>query len=167
MKSWTDMFKKKTTYVIFAFIILLGFLAHKTADAAETTFELAPGTMYVAGHRYNGGLLLIEERWSNKYVLAVGVTTSWDCADDCRRGDGPRNQFVMAQRVFEWKGIEAGFGISYWHNSTPAWNSHTPFALSVGYNFNDHLSVKVRHFSTAGSSTQNGGLDLLSVGWTF
>ena len=144
-------------------------LTTEAADAAETTMEIAPGTLHVAGKRYTGALLIFEERFKSKYAVGFGLTTAWDCADqnDCRRGNGPNNQFVYAQRIITKNKFELGLGVSYWSNKTPAWNSHTPFALSLGYNFTDHLNIKLRHFSTAGSSTSNGGLDMISLGWRF
>ena len=160
--------KQPTTWMILGFIFLLFFMFSKEADAAETRMEFAP-TLFVAGDRYNGGLLQLEERWKGKYALGVGLTTDWNCADaeDCKRGDGPTNQFIYAQRVVQYKKFEMGLGASYWHNTSPAWNSHTPFALHLGWNFNDHASVKWRHFSTGGSSEKNGGLDYLSFAWSF
>lgn len=159
--------RKLTTWLVLAFIIGLGFMLTQEAKA-ETTIELAP-VLVVGGDRYNGGFILIEERWAGKYVLGLGLTTAWECRDqdNCKRGNGETNQFLLAQRVIRYKKFEMGIGISYWHNTTPAWNSHTPFALSIAWHFNDRLSIRERHFSTGGSSTNNGGLDMLTVGWTF
>ena len=158
--------KQPTTYLVLGFIVLLFFMFATEADASETTIEIAP-TLFVAGDHYNGGLIALEERWKDKYALGVGLTTEWHCTDDCGRGNGKTNQFVYAQRVVKHNKFEMGFGLSYWHNKSPSWNSHTPFALHAGWNFNDHLNLKWRHFSTGGSSERNGGLDLLSVGWRF
>jgi len=160
-------FKKPTTWIVIAFIILAGWMFSKEASAAETSFELAPGTMFVAGSRYAAGALFIEERWLGKYAVGFGLTTAWECLDNCKRGNGPTNQVVFIQRIVTYKKFELGLGLSYWHNTTPAWNSHTPFALSIGWNFNDHWSIKERHFSTAGSSSNNGGLDMLTIGYRF
>lgn len=163
--------KSKTTWLIGGFIVLLVFmLATEDADAAETTtsIEVAP-TLFVAGNRYNGGLLILEERFNKKYALGVGLTTEWVCPDvnDCRRGNGPTNQVVYAQRVVTHKKFEIGLGISYWHNQSPSWDSNTPYALSLGWNFNKNLNAKWRHFSTGGSSDRNGGLDMFTIGWRF
>ena len=169
-RRWGVDWKKPTTIAIIGFILLaIWMFATEEADAAETTMEIAPGTLHVAGDRYTGGLLLIEERFKGKYALGFGLTTAWDCVDqnDCRRGNGPNNQFVYVQRVITKNKFEIGLGISYWANETPSWNSHTPFALSLGYNFNKHLNIKLRHFSTAGSSSNNGGLDMINIGWRF
>lgn len=164
--------RKAATWLVFGFIILLGVMLTLTeAEAAETRMELAP-TLFVAGHRYNGGLLFIEERWKKKYALGIGLTTAWSCPDinDCRRGEGKTNQLFYAQRIIQYKKFEMGIGMSYWHNKTPAWDSHTPFVLHIGWNFNERLDAKYRHFSTGGSSDINGGLDLpisLGITWKF
>lgn len=174
LKDWwgkNGNWNPKTTGLILAFIVLLFFLLANEADASEreTRAELAP-TMFVAGDRYTGGILSIEERWKNKYALGLGLTSGWSCTNDCGRGDGPNNQFVYAQRVvrpYFSDHFEMGLGVSYWHNKTPSWNSHTPFLLHIGWNFNDKWAVKWRHFSTGGSSSQNGGLDYLSISYSF
>lgn len=166
MSNWKDTFKDKTTWAVLAFILLAVVLFAKTADA-ETSVEVAPGTMAVAFDRYDGGWLMVEETWNDKYALAFGLTTEWNCTSECKRGDGKKNQFVQFQRVINYNKFQMGLGVSYWHNKTPAWNSHTPFSLHIGWNFNDHLGVNWRHYSTAGSSSSNGGLDLLAVDWSF
>ena len=160
--------KKPTTYLIVGFILLLVFMftQEAKADERETRIEVAP-TLFVAGDRYNGGLINLEERWKGKYALGVGLTTDWNCSGDCKRGPGPTNQFIYAQRVVQYKKFEMGLGVSYWHNKSPAWDSHTPFALHLGWNFNDHWAAKWRHFSTGGSSEKNGGLDYLSISYNF
>lgn len=167
MASWKDAFRKPTNWFVLLFILVVVFFFAKTADGAETSMELAPGTMFVAGHRYNGGWLLVEETWNDKYSLAFGLTTVWNCADSCTRGEGPSNQFVQFQRVINYKKFEMGLGLSYWANETPAWSSHTPFSLHVGWNFTNHFGVNYRHYSTGGASIDNGGFDLLAVDWSF
>lgn len=160
--------RKAATWLVFGFIIGLGLMLSVEAKAEETTMEFAP-TLFITGHRYNGGILFIEERWKSKYAIGLGVSTTWKCVDfnDCRRGEGKSNQLIYAQRVVQYKKFEVGIGISYWHNETPAWNSHTPFVLHIGWNFSKRASIKWRHFSTAGASSRNGGLDLLTGGYRF
>ena len=88
--------KKATTWLILGFIALLIFMFTNEAEAAETRMEIAP-TLFVAGDRYNGGMLMLEERWKSKYALGLGLTTEWLCSGDCKRGPGKTNQFVYAQ----------------------------------------------------------------------
>ena len=163
MKFGID-FKRATTWIVILFLVIFVLMLAKEAKS-ETTMEIAP-TMFVAGYRYQGATLLFEERWG-KYAVGLGLTTTWDCMDHCGRGNGKTNQLVYLQRIVEYKKFELGLGISYWHNTSPSWDSHTPFALSMGWNFNDHWSLKERHFSTGGSSDKNGGLDMLTVGYRF
>lgn len=158
---------KPTTWLIIGFIALLAWLLTKEADAAETSMELAPGTLFVTNDRYAGGALFLEELIAGKYAFGVGLTTTWDCIDDCSRGDGPTNQVFYMQRVVRYKRLGLGIGASYWHNLSPAWSSHTPFALSLEWHFTDHASVRIFHFSTGGSSDRNGGLNMLNGKWTF
>lgn len=167
--KWGVDWSKPTTYIILAFILGLALLASKTATAAETSFGLAPGTMFVSGSRYNGGMLLIEERWKNRYAVGAGLTTTWECPsqNDCPNGNGPTNKFIYAQLVFEYKRFEMGIGPSYWDNQSPAWSSNTPWMLHVGWNFGQHFGLKWRHASTNGSSERNPGLDVLMFDWTF
>ena len=137
MNDWKVVFKKPTTWAILIFLVVLFFMLSKEAKA-ETAFELAPGTLHVAGNRYNGLMLIIEERWQDKYAIAMGLTSTWDCLDvnDCVRGEGKPNQMVMFQRVVLYKKFELGLGLSYWSNVSPAWNSHT---RRVGYVFKTYL----------------------------
>jgi len=176
LKDWWGKhgnWNPKTTLLILAFLALIFFMFANEADAAEreTRAELAPA-LFVAGDPYKGGLLSLEERWNNKYAIGLGLTSTWQCwdADNCKRGDGEQNQFVYAERVvrpYFSDHFEMGIGVSYWHKQTPAWNSHTPFLLHIGWNFNDQWAVKWRHFSTGGSSSKNGGLDYLSISYSF
>ena len=174
LKEWWanhGNWQPKTALLILGFILLLFFVLSHEADAAEvkpeTRVELAP-TLFVAGNRYNGVILSLEERWQNKYAVGLGLTTSWVCSEDCRRGPGEQNQFVYVQRVVRYKKhFEMGLGISYWHNTSPSWNSNTPYALHLGWNFNKKLAIKWRHFSTGGTSSQNAGLDYLTISYNF
>lgn len=165
--KWHGIYLKKiTTWLMLGFIILLGFMFTQEAKADEITMELAP-VLFVAGDRYDGALLIFEDRWNEKYALGIGLTTKWNCRNVCPLGDGPRNQFIYAQRIVQYKKFEIGIGMSYWHKQSPAWNSNTPFSLHLGWNFNKHLNLKWRHFSTGGTSGRNDGLNLLTIGWRF
>jgi len=164
-KKYGINWSKPTTWVILGFIALIAWMLSKESKA-ETSMELAPA-LFVAGNRYTGAALFIEERWREKYALGVGLTTTWGCLDSCSRGNGPTNQVFYAQRIILYKRFEVGIGGSYWHNLSPAWSSHTPFTLSIAWHFGPHLTIRERHFSTGGSSERNGGLDMLTIAWTF
>jgi hypothetical protein len=171
LNKWGVDFKRYTTWGVIAFLILAVFMLFREARSEGTGIELAPGTMFVASDRYKGAWLGINHRFTeeDKWEIGLGLTTEWQCVDinDCPRGEGSNNQFIYGQRIIHWNKFELGLGISYWHNKTPAWDSHTPYALSLGWNFTDNIGVGYRHFSTAGSSTNNGGLDMLTARWRF
>jgi len=160
--------KKGTTYAVLAFIVLFVLLLSKESDAAEPFIEVAPETTFVAGNSYTGSILMFGERFAGKYDVAIGLSTAGNCRDVvCSRGPSPTNQLIFAQRVVSYKKVEMGLGISYWHNQTAAWNSNTPFALSLGWNPSNRVALKWRHFSTGGSSDDNGGLDMITIGYKF
>lgn len=167
MNRWGIDWKSKTTIAVVLFLALAAWMFSQDANAADTAFEIAPGTAFIGSSRYTGAYFALEERLKDKYALGVGLTTELTCVNKCRDGDSPNNQFIYAQRVVSKGKFELGLGVSYWHKQTPAWNSNTPYALSIGWNFNDHASIKWRHFSTAGSSSTNRGLDLVTFGWRF
>ena len=163
--------KIKPTHVAVA-LFLVGFLLIRCAEA-ETIFEAAPNTAFIAGNHYDGALISATERFG-KYDIGVTLASSLNC--ECERGDSPGNLGIHAQRIVTWKRLEMGLGAAYWQNQTPAWNSNTTFALSVGLDLDglrilglrlDRWRITHRHYSTGGASDRNGGLDLLTIGYSF
>ena len=160
--------KKGTTYAVLIFIVLFVLLLSKESNAAKPFIELAPETTFVAGYHYSGSILILGERFAEKYDIAIGLSTAGKCEyEECARGLMPTNQLILAQRVVSYKKVELGLGISYWHNQSAAWDSNTPFTLSLGWNPSNHIALKWRHFSTGGTSENNGGLDMFIIGWKF
>ena len=155
--------KKPTTIAVIIFVLTFGFFLSQEASA-ETSYELAPATHFVAGKKYQGGTLFIVEKVNDrKYQIGLLVQTGLNCLSNCYRGSSGQNQAIFIQRYTYYGKFKLGFGISYWHKQTPAWNSHTPYALTIGYDFSDTFGVNWRHFSTAGSSDSNGGLDMITL----
>ena len=154
--------KKPTTIAVIIFIITMGFFLSQEASA-DTSYELAPATHFVAGKKYEGATLLIIEKFNDrKYQIGMLVQTGLEWLSNCYRGSSGANQAIFIQRYSYYGDFKLGFGISYWHKQTPAWNSHTPYALTIGYEFNENFGINWRHFSTAGSSSSNGGLDMIT-----
>lgn len=164
--KWSVDLKKPATIGVLLFLILMVFMLVKEAKA-DTILEVAPESTFIAGHHQTGSVLFLTERFNSKYDIGIALATALDCRSECSRGPSETNQGLYAQRIVHYHSLELGIGISYWHNTSAAWSSHTPFALHLGWNFNDHLNVRYRHFSTGGSSENNGGWDLLTVGWAF
>ena len=161
--------KKKTVWGVILFLIGVGlFLAHE-ADASETSYEVSYGATFVGGSQYDSATFFMSEAFDDrKYHVGLLLQTGLDCVDGNRcRGESGGNQAFFVQRVVYFGDMFLGIGGSYWHKQTPAWNSNTPYALSIGYEFNDHLAVTWRHFSTGGSSSINPGLDLVTVRYNF
>ena len=156
--------KKPTTIAVLVFIaVFIFFLANESK--ADTNIELVPGYTFAGGKKYNGTGALLTERFNNKYDVGFTLIASQSC--DCRFGDYSSNLGVQAQRVVLWNNFEIGLGVAYWNNQTPALGSNTTFSLSAGYNFNNGVGIKWRHYSTGGSSPSNQGLDMVTIGYRF
>lgn len=160
---------KKTTIAIILFLLTFAWFLSKEVRA-ETQIGLSAYGVAVGGDRYESETLFILEDFNNEYQAGFLLQLRLDCVDGahCKRGQSERsNQAFFVQRVVRYNDFEIGMGFSYWHNQTPAWDSHTPYMLSLAYYFNKNLSVGYTHFSTGGSSDHNGGLDMLSLRWNF
>lgn len=159
MVTVKEMFAKKTAWLILAFIIGLVFMFANEAEAS-TQMWVAPESQFIAGKHTPGTALMISEKFgSGKYEASVMLNVNTEADDN--------NASVTVQRVVRYKKFQMGIGASYWHNQTRAWNSNTTFALSLRWNFNDRWSVQEMHWSTGSSSSRNGGLDMLMIGYSF
>jgi len=148
-------FKKTTTKLVALFIIGLILLFAKEANS-ETIISVAPVTQWVGGHKVEGSTLKLVENIADKYEFGIILSDI----------GGQVNGGVQAQRVVGKK-FQMGIGVTYWKNQTIAWNSQFTFALSLRWNINDNWLIEHSHWSTAGSSTRNSGLDMLMVGYRF
>lgn len=161
----------KTTAQTIAVIIFIGlyFWAVDKAEAKSLT-EFSAYAVAVGGERYEAETIIIAEEFNDKYEVGLLLQLRLDCVDinECKRGESASaNQAFYFQRVVYYNDFSIGIGASYWQNQTPAWNSHTPFLLTLGYRLSDSTSLGYKHFSTGGSSSNNGGLDMFTVRWTF
>jgi outer membrane cobalamin receptor len=166
MKNGID-WKKPTTIGVIIFLLLISFLFSQESEA-ETAIELSAGATFVASDKFDSETLFIIEKFDEKkYQVGLVIQTRLHCIDECKRGSSGQNQAIFIQRVTHLGNWKMGLGISYWHNQTPAWNSNTPYVLSAGYKISDNFDISWRHFSTGGSSSSNGGLDMLTIGYEF
>ena len=161
--------KKGAVWGVILFLVVLGYFFSQEADASETSYEIAAGITQVGGIRYESADFLMKESFDEgKYHIGLLLQTGLYCIEGERcRGESDGNQAFFVQRVVRYGDAFLGLGFSYWHDQTPAWDSHTPFALSIGYELNEHVAITWRHFSTGGSSERNPGLDFISVSYTF
>ena len=151
-------------------LVVLLTLPNGVYAKSQTSFDLSGYAVAVGGERYDSESLIFGETFDNKYRVGLILQLRLDCPAKkyCKRGESDRaNQALFIQRVVKKGDFEMGIGMSYWHNQTPAWNSNTPYVLSVRYQIFENTHVGYTHFSTGGSSSNNGGMDLLTIGYTF
>lgn len=160
---------KTTTVGIVVFLMIL-FWFFSSEAKAQTFAEVSIYAVGVGGERYESETIIITEEFGRKYQAGLLLQLRLDCVDknECKRGESTNaNQAFFIQRISYYGDFSIGIGASYWKNQSPAWNSHTPFLLTMGYRMSDSLSLGYKHFSTGGSSSSNGGLDMLTVRWSF
>lgn len=148
--------KKTTTKLVVLFIIGLLFMFAREAKS-ETIVSIAPGTQWVGGHKISGTTLKLVENIADKYEFGLLLETDIG---------GKVNGGFQVQRMVGKK-FQMGIGVTYWKNQTIAWNSQFTYALSLRWNINDNWLIEHSHWSTAGSSSKNFGLDMLMVGYRF
>lgn len=170
MGKFRSPWKKGTTWMVLVFILVfLGVVAHEAK--AETTAEINFGLTSVGGNRYDSESVIFRESFNDKKIYGgLLLQLRLDCRETspCRRGESERsNQAVFIERVAAYNSFQIGVGISYWHTQSPAWDSNTPYVLSMRYTFENDLMLSWYHFSTGGSSESNGGLDMINFGYRF
>ncbi len=154
-----QIFRKPTTWLVLGLIALFLWSISREASA-ETWLEVAPNSVFVGGDYEDSQVsLVLRERWQNKYE--VGLTLLVDYAN---RDDGNTGFEVM--RVTQYKRIEAGIGYTFWSDQSRAWDTDRTFALMLGWR-GDRWAVRIRHWSTGGTSPLNQGLDMLTIGRSF
>ena len=170
MGDFRSPWKKGTTWMVVIFISVFLWVGIKQAKA-DTLAEVSAGLTSVGGNRYDSETVIFSESFNDKKIYGgILLQLRLDCKENlsCRRGESQRsNQAVFIQRVATYKNFKIGIGISYWHSQSPAWNSHTPYLLNAKYQFDNGAVVGWYHFSTGGSSSSNGGLDMLTIGYNF
>lgn len=147
-------------WIVAVFLLILVFFAYKEANA----LELEAGPAVLSGEFAEGGALMITERigpWS----LGGGYVSKQVC--HCRYpAELKENIFFQAQRILEYKRAELGIGAAYWQNTNRALGKHLTWSLSLGFG-GEHWSLRLRHYSNAGSGSPNLGQDMLTVGYSF
>jgi hypothetical protein len=153
------MWKKETTYIVLALVVGLLFFISKEADA-ETIAEYSPLVAVGGSLQDDQGALMLHERFKGKY--SVGVILLKDTKDRSRSNKG-----VEFLRVSEYKKFELGLGFTAWSRESAAWSAKQTFALLAGYNITNKCAVRIRHWSTGGTSSNNKGLDMATFGCQF
>lgn len=156
----------KPWQLVLAFVIILLFGLYKEANA-EANVEL--GGTFLSGEFSDGGMLVLNETFDDKWVLGMGLTSPQRVED--RKGNvyTPReNLFIHGQRLVGiTDNIDFGLGVGYF-NATTRWNgSNFVASMSIEYDISENWSVKYRHFSNAGSASPNMGQDAFLVSYSF
>lgn len=154
-------FKKKTTYLVLAFILLLAYMLAECEDAqaGSSSISIAPETAFIGGDKVPGSAIFFKERFAPRYEATVFLFT--DIANE-----GP-NGGVQIQRIVGNGPFQLGFGATGWKNQSSAWDSHFTFALTIRYTLKAHYFVELNHWSTGGTSDRNSGIDQISFGYRF
>lgn len=144
--------------MVIAFIVLFMWFVSSEAKA-ETIVEIAPATFY-AGKYDNHFAIMAHERIADKYDVGIVLLLDYD--------DEYGNRGFQVLRTAKRGNWEAGIGYTWWAQAQPqAWNTDNTFVLTLGYEVTDRWAVRWRHWSTAGTSSRNRGMDMLTVGYSF
>lgn len=164
--------KIKPIYLIGLFLLLLFYLFYQEAKA-DVHVEIGP--TWLSGEFADGGTLLLSERFG-RYDVGIGYVSEQSVTTACGPGlprsvrcdfDVRENIFVQAQRIVKYKRCEMGIGPAVFQNRSRVFGKTFNFGLMVGCHVTDRFSVRLRHWSNAGSASPNLGQDLLTVGWSF
>ena len=159
-------------FIIGLFVLLFFYLAAREVKA-EVQVEIGPTNL--SGDWAKGGALLLSERFG-KYDIGIGYiseqTANVTCGPHLPKTsrcdfDIRENIFIQAQRIVTYKRCELGIGPAWFQNTSRVFGKQFNFGLMAGCSLSDHLSVRIRHWSNAGSASPNLGQDLLTIGWSF
>ena len=171
-KSLKSPWRKSTTKAIVLFLlafVVLGSIVMNNAESKEkdtTMIDLSYGLTYVGGDPYDSETIAFVHNFNSQWEIGLALQLRLDCPanDVCDKGNSSSpNQSLFGQRVFRYHDFQMGIGISYDHNQSPAYNTNTPFVLSMRYYFNNYLALGYWHKSCGGICSSNSGEDRLSI----
>jgi hypothetical protein len=127
--------------------------------------ECEAGTLEVGGSvtDVRGEGLVYTESFGTKWDIGMYVTGEMKL-------DGKpveKHGGVFGQRIVRKGKFQMGLGVAWHMNTSRLIGSELGYALHLGWDFNDRLGVKWRHWSNAGTTRPNRGLDLALISWRF
>ena len=143
-------------------LLLLAGTAH-----ADVIFEAGPA--FLSNSRSGAALIVVSER-SDKWDLGIGwvdeqtVFPKWERDRSLPEVSFRENLFVHATRVGKWGRFELGLGAAYFQNTNRVSSKHLLVSAYFAFNFNKAWSIRLRHFSNAGSGSPNLGQDAILIG---
>lgn len=151
--------------------LFLACLAFSSSASAELRLEAGP--TYLSDELSDGWSIVINDRITPKWDIGMGyvseqrVLPSWEEDRGLPATDVGTNLFIHGQRIISYEKFELGIGVAFFQNTNRALGKDFVSSVSLGWNFSDSLSIRVRHFSNAGSGTPNLGQDLVTFGFSF
>ena len=139
--------------VVYAIILfLVAFFSIRSCEASSV--ELGPTLL-------NGyGLVYAED--VGKFSVGVMLISdqTWDGIEEGNNGG------VFAERLVRYKQFSMGLGAAGWIGTSRIIGAPLGFHLSMHYDVG-RFNLNYRHWSNAGTSLQNRGQDLITVGFRF
>lgn len=151
------LFKNKTDYLVFAFVIgltlMLGYCEAKADWAIEESHDSNAGsTAFNAGldriclrYFYDTGTSLVfcpiaaigGDIKSDSFELGLAdeLWERWEGQVTLNRTDGYMDGGATVRRIIGDGPFQMGLGLSYWINQSPGSNSSVTFNLSLRYTF--------------------------------
>ncbi len=150
-------------YVILAIIVLFIFLG-KEAKGAETWIEIGPSI--ISFEHSDSITIILQERWNNKYAVALGIITeqNFNTCPNCV--DRPDHSWTVRQQLLVGveRIIHGNFETLTWLNRLsfsigPYWFQRSTRISSCNFNVRlaldirlwDRASIKASHFSHGGT----------------
>lgn len=157
---WRSLFPhdKWVRWALTAFVIVFLLAAATKARAADYVFE--GGVQYLRGP-------------AAVLVTSVSVSGPGDAVIESGLflvGRTPDHLGVMggqAQLVDGFGRFDIGLGLAYMNRDHEQLGSRLNFSLMLRYWFHDDWYVSIRHWSNAGTTEENTGLDVVTVGYRF
>ena len=118
---------------------------------AEILIEIGPNFSDV--HSTESVSLLIQKRWQDKYVVALGYMSP-QTIDTCGRPDCQwdiHEQYMIGvERLFDWRKLSFGIRLYYIDEVHRISSANLNARTSMGYPFTDRFAIKLSHFSNGG-----------------
>lgn len=164
MKLWRSLFphEKGVRYVLTAFVLLL--------LAAFATQCRAEAVVFDAGVQYLRGpaaavTMHVETDGPRDTVIETGLFLVGSVDTTDRKQDGVMGLQTLI--VDGFGNLDLGLGVAYMNRQHEQLGSQLNFAMLVRWHFNDRWALTVRHWSNAGTTDNNTGIDIVTVGYRF
>lgn len=135
--------------MILFILLLLAFFAQESR--AETVFEV--GINNVSGE-WTTGVVALQERITPKYAIGLGYMQEQKI-NTCGRPDCgftiQEQLFVGFERLVRWNRVTLGIGPYWFQNKNRITSCNFNARLSAEYRLSSRMSVKLSHFSNAGT----------------